>query len=49
MSDTMKAFETARAAIKDGEERGLSARTMNRRWKAFFAAEDALKSQTGGW
>lgn len=41
-------FEAARQAVRDGETRGLSERTMNKRWRVYFRAEDALKS-AGGW
>lgn len=42
MNDTMKAYEAARQAVIDGEARNLSKCTMDRRYKALFAAEDAL-------
>ena len=32
-------------AVRDGEARNLSERTMNKKWKALFSAEDALKGQ----
>jgi Tfp pilus assembly protein PilX len=41
-------FQAAQAAVRDGEARGLSERTMNKRWKAYHAAQDLLK-QFGGW
>jgi hypothetical protein len=42
----LETFRKAEAAIKDGNDRNLSDRTMAKRWKAFFAAEDALKAAT---
>ena len=41
-------FEAARKAIQDGEARGLSDRTMNKRWREYFRCEDALKAYHGG-
>ncbi|GMV18350.1 MAG: hypothetical protein AMXMBFR56_65740 [Polyangiaceae bacterium] len=40
-------FEAAAAAIKDGEARGLGRTAMAKRYKALFAAEDALKARDG--
>lgn len=42
------AIETALQAIKAAETRNRSARTMNRLWKAYFAAVDAAKA-AGAW
>lgn len=42
-------YETARKAVRDGEAKGLSDRTMNRKYRALFAAEDALKAAVGMW
>lgn len=42
-------LQTASDSIRDGEARNLSARTMNKRWAAYFRAEDACKAQAGGW
>ena len=41
-------FENARKRIQDGDARKLSASTMNKRWREYFAAEDALKSSAAG-
>jgi hypothetical protein len=49
MNDAMKNFEAARAAVADGEARNLGRAAMAKRWKAFFAAEDAIKARAGGW
>lgn len=49
MSDAVKNFEATRAAIADGEARNLGRTAMAKRWKAFFAAEDAIKARAGGW
>jgi hypothetical protein len=46
MNETTKSFEAARLAVVDGEARGLSVSTMNKRWAAYFKAEDALKAAT---
>lgn len=40
-------FEAASAAVKDGEARGLGRTAMAKRYKALFAAEDALKARDG--
>ena len=40
-----KALEAARAA----EAKSMATATLNKRWKAVFAAEDALKLAMGGW
>jgi len=42
-------IEAALTAIKDGEARNLSARTMNKKYAALFAAQDAAKAAAGGW
>lgn len=42
-------FESARKSIQDGDARNLSDSTMRKRWKQYFAAEDALKSSAGAW
>jgi hypothetical protein len=49
MDNANTVFEAARLAIYDGEARGLSKRTMAKRWAAYFRAEDALKANGGGW
>jgi hypothetical protein len=41
-------LQAASAAIRDGEARGLGERAMAKRYKALFAAEDAVKA-SGGW
>lgn len=41
---THEAYLAAEKAIAEGEARNLSATTMRKRWKAYFAAEDALKA-----
>lgn len=38
----------ALAAAKDAEDRNLSASTQNKRWRAVFAAQDAVKA-SGAW
>lgn len=43
----VETFEAARAALKDGESRNLGRTAMAKRYKAFFAAEDALKARDG--
>ena len=48
MNMTQNKFEAAAKAVRDGEARGLSERTMAKRWAAYFAAEDAVRAQ-GGW
>lgn len=47
MSPELKAFEAARAAVNAAEADNLSASTLNRRWAAYFKAEDALKAAVG--
>lgn len=42
-------FEAARKSIADGDARNLSVSTMNKRWRAYFAAETALKESAGAW
>lgn len=52
MANTMtpaERFENARKRIQDGDARGLSESTMRKRWREYFAAEDALKSSAGAW
>lgn len=46
MNSELKNFEAAQQAVNQGEAQGLSARTMNKRWAAYFAAETALKAVT---
>ncbi len=41
-------YEMALAAARDAETRNLSQATQNKRWRAVFAAEDALKA-SGVW
>ena len=47
MKTALQTFEAARAAIQESATVGLSISTINRRWKAYFAAEDALKAAVG--
>ena len=42
------AIETALAAIVQGEAANMSKATMNKRYKALFAAQDAAKT-SGAW
>jgi hypothetical protein len=52
MTNTMtpaERFENARKRIQDGDARNLSESTMRKRWRDYFAAEDALKSSAGAW
>jgi hypothetical protein len=42
-------FQAARAAVMQAETAGMSKSTLAKRWKAYFAAEDALKSTAGVW
>jgi len=42
-------LQAASKAISEGEAAGLSDRTMAKRWKAYFKAEDACKAQAGVW
>lgn len=37
-----KMLRAAEASVRDGEARGLSDRSMDKRWKSVFAAKDAL-------
>lgn len=46
-TDPVAAHEAALAALRDGEARGLGRTAMAKRYKAFFAAEDALKARDG--
>ena len=41
-------YESAVAAAKLAEDKGLSSSTLNRKWRAVFAAQDALKA-AGLW
>jgi hypothetical protein len=41
-------YSAALALATDAEKRNLSASTQNKRWRAVFAAQDALKSARGG-
>jgi hypothetical protein len=47
-TETMQAYETARTAVANGEARKLGERAMARRYRALFAAEDALRAYDGG-
>lgn len=47
-TELSKVYEAAVAAAKLAEEKGLSASTLNRKWRAVFAAQDALKA-AGAW
>lgn len=42
-------YLAAVARARDAEDRNLSIRTRNKRWRAVFAAEDAMKAAAGGW
>jgi hypothetical protein len=42
-------YQAAIARARDAEDRGLSTRTQNARWRAVFAAEDALNAAAGRW
>lgn len=44
MPNALQTFEAARAAALDAEARNLSKSTKNKRWAAYFKAEDALKT-----
>ncbi len=37
-------LEIAAKRVREAEEQGLSASTVARRWRAYFAAEDAAKA-----
>lgn len=39
----------ALAHIAEGEAKGLTMKTMAKRYKRLFAAEDAIKALSGGW
>jgi len=41
------ALETAIAAVRDGEARMLGERAMAKRYRALFAAQDALRAADG--
>jgi hypothetical protein len=47
-TELSKAYEAALKAAKAAEQNRLSASTQNRKWRAVFAAQDALKA-AGGW
>ncbi len=47
-TELSKVYEAAVAAAKAAEDKGMSASTQNRKWRAVFAAQDALKA-AGGW
>lgn len=52
MTNTMtpaEQFENARKRLADAEARNLSQSTINKRWREYFAAEDAVKSSHGAW
>ena len=44
----LEAFEKARSNIKWAEAAGRSVSTMNRLYRIYFAAEDALKAASWG-
>ncbi len=41
-------YDKAQSAVRVGESKGLSEQTMNRKWSAFFRAEDAFKAISKG-
>ncbi len=41
-------YEAAVTAAKSAEDKGQSASTLNRKWRAVFTAQDALKA-AGQW
>lgn len=41
-------YEVALAAAKSAEDKNQSSSTLNRKWRAVFAAQDALKA-AGQW
>jgi hypothetical protein len=43
-AELVKAYEAARSAAKAAEVANRSAATQNRKWRAVFAAEDAMKA-----
>lgn len=47
MNNALAAFEAARLAVSEEATAGLSQSTINRRWAAYFKAEDALKAAVG--
>ncbi len=49
MNPAASAFESARAAVLAAEAANMSASTTARRYRAMFAAEDALRASVGGW
>lgn len=48
MKTPAQQFEAARTAVLAAEAAGRSESTMRKLWKAYFAAEDAVKV-AGGW
>lgn len=48
MKTTTSKYEAAVAAVKAAEERGMSQSTINKRYRAMFAAIDELKA-AGLW
>jgi hypothetical protein len=40
-------YEAAVAKARDAEARNLSSSTVNKRWRAVFVAEDAMKAADG--
>lgn len=47
MTTALQKFQAAQKAVTDGEARNLSESAMNKLWKKYFAAEDALKKSDG--
>ncbi len=47
MTSQLAAFEKARSAVQESATVDLSISTINRRWVAYFKAEDALKALVG--
>lgn len=47
MGAEQKAYEVAVAKARDAEARNLSRSTLNRYWRAVFAAEDKMKAVDG--
>jgi len=41
-------YEAALQAVREAERKGMAMGTLNRKWRAVFAAEDALKA-AGMW
>lgn len=48
-TDLAKRYQDAVEAVRVAESAGRTERTMNKYYKAMFAAEDALKAVSGGW